>query len=687
MPLRNFRIGLSLKFILLTTLLIILTSLALALFFLKSMQRDYLEFLKSRGIGLSRTLAFNSEYGVITHDTEVLSKLVQGILQETDVFYCAIHDLEGKVLVESYRTDSRQLKIPKVLIAQALNLTIAGKENSEEEVLVQSFSNSNKQPLGFDIAAVVKTRRLAKSRNKEELLPGYVGILDQLKNILKIEGQIVEEKIGTVRVGMSLANLQSSIARIKRTVGMITLVVVFLGILITTILVQLIVRPIGRLVYGTRQIARGDLSYEVKVHSRDEIGELATSFNQMTLFLRRSHEQVEEYRRILEKMVEERTRKLRETEAELIRSEKFAAIGELITGITHELNNKLTPILGYAQIFKTMTFDAKLVKYMDIIEESALNAKKIVESLLKFSRTAPPQKIHVDLNQTLQETLALVEPHIRKHHIDLHLNLDPKLPMTMADPGLISQAFLNILNNAWQAMEEKGGILSVQSYQIESKIFFLIRDTGAGIPPENLARIFDPFFSTKEVGKGTGLGLSISYGIIQSHEGIIHVESRAGEGSTFTIELPVKTPQKVHETSASQVPRKAVTRRGKILVIEDEFSVRALLQDMLGPHHKVQIASDGHEGQEIMSQEKFDVYLVDLRMPVMDGRALYQWMMEALPSETKKVIFITGDTYDKTTQVFLMNVSRPQLNKPFQLETLQALIDQILETTHPGKVY
>ncbi len=679
MPFQKYHSRLSFKFVLLTTLLIVLTSLILALFLLRSRESDYLEFLKSRGIALTRILAFNSEYGEITHNTEVLAKLVQGILQETDVMYGVIHDAQGNILVESYRSEASHMKLPGRLIEKALALKLSLKKEESEEIFVQDFLNSSGENIGFDISAIVKTRRLARSHTQDELLPGYLGILDQLKNILKIDGQIIEEKIGTVRVGISLANLQKSILKIKRTISVITILVVFFGVIITTVLVQLIVRPIRRLVYGTRQIAQGNLNYEVQVSSKDEIGELAASFNQMTLFLKRSHEEVEEYRRMLEKMVEERTRKLRETEAELIRSEKFAAIGELITGITHELNNKLTPILGYAQIFKTMDLDVKVAKYMDIIEESAVNAKKIVESLLKFARTAPPQKIYVNLNQTMRETLDLVDPHIRKHHIDLHLNLDPELPMTMADPGLVSQAFLNMLNNAWQAMEEKGGILSVQSYQRDHKISFLIRDTGLGIPPENLARIFDPFFSTKEVGKGTGLGLSISYGIIQSHEGVIHVESRHGEGSTFTIELPIRKPQESFESKTSSENKKTISKRGKILVIEDELSVRTLLQDMLSPHHQVKVVSDGHQAKDIITQEKFDVYLVDLRMPVMDGRALYQWMTETIPSEAEKVIFITGDTYDKTTQTFLMSVPRPQLMKPFQMEALQNVIMDVLD--------
>ncbi|MBI1884595.1 MAG: response regulator [Chlamydiae bacterium] len=676
MPFEKLRVGLSLKFILLTTLLIVLTSLTLGLFFLRSKERDYLEFLKSQGISLSRTLAFNSEYGVLTSNREVLSKLAQGVLQEADVSYCIIHDGSGQILVELYRSGPLKLNPPDWILGNALQLKLPG-----EEARSQDIPTENGTLKGFDAATLVKTRRLAKTHERVELLPGYLGILEQIKRRLKIEGQIIEEKIGTVRVGVSLININHAISKIKKAMGMITLVVAVVGMLITILLVQLIIQPIRRLVYGTRQIARGDLSYEVHVNSRDEIGELATSFNQMTIFLRRSHRQVEEYQKNLEQMVEERTHKLKETEAELIRSEKFAAIGELITGITHELNNKLTPILGYAQIFKTMKLDEKIARYMDIIEESALNAKRIVESLLKFSRNTPPQKAYCNLNDKMKETLSLIEPHVHKNNIQLKVELDPQLPRTMADPSLIGQAFLNILNNGWQAMEEKGGELGVKSYSKDGKIFFSVQDKGIGIAKEHLTKIFDPFFSTKEVGKGTGLGLSISYGILQGHEGNIHVESVLHQGSIFTIELPIKTLEHTSPEYVTSKQEETPVKKGKILIIEDEPSVQNLLVDALENHHDIATAMDGREGQRIIQRERFDLYVIDLRMPYMDGRELYAWIEKDFPREAKKVIFITGDTYDKKIQNFLSSVQQPQLNKPFQIVTLQSLVSQMLEKT------
>ncbi|MDP3979810.1 MAG: ATP-binding protein [Chlamydiota bacterium] len=666
-----FRIGLALKFILLTTLLIIITSLTLGFFFLRSKEKDYVEHLKDKGIALARNLANNSEYALLADDSKAMDVLLESLIREPDVSYCLVHDSSGTILGGIYQ--ERNLDIPAVIVHNALKLNIA------QEGLVQEFIDTHQNQLFIDIATPVVTHRLVKKSEQTLVFPGYLGIIEQIKRHLRLEGNVVKEKIGTVRVGLNLYNLTSSITKMKRTLSILTLLVAFLGVLITIILVQLIIRPIRRLVYGTRLIARGDLNYVVKVNSRDEIGELANSFNKMTQFLKKSGSQLEEYSKNLEKMVAERTEKLKATEMELIRAEKFSAIGELVTGITHELNNKLTPILGYIQIFKTMQIDPQISKYLDIIEESALNAKKIVESLLKFSRTAPPEKQYIDLNVTLNETIALVEPHRKKANVEFKLLLDPRLPKTMADHALIGQTFLNILNNALQALEESGGQISIQSQRVLDKILFTIADTGPGIVEEHLAKIFDPFFTTKEVGKGTGLGLSMCYGIIQKHEGTIHVKSTPHKGATFIIELPIKTPRDTKIKNTLHQSSDSHQKGARILVIEDESNIQELLKDILEPLHRVTLCHDGLVAMKQIKSEHFDVYLIDIRMPDMDGMQIYNWMQKNCPRETTKIIFITGDTYDIKTNLFLTQVERPRITKPFQVDILKKLVTQVLE--------
>jgi len=531
------KLGLSFKFILLTTLLIILTSLTLSLFFLNSKVKDYTNFFRNKGVFTARLLAYNSEYGVLTANTDILIKQIHGFLTDKDIIYAIVHDKNGKVLARSIIAN--YFNIPDSITEKTLQ-----EPFENEEYLLQEYQGGRNDSITvFEVDCPIITKRVKREFEETELLPGYLGIIEQIKSRFRMEGKITEERIGTVRIGISLSRITRILNQFKRTIGIITLLVTGIGVLITIFLVRIITRPITRLVYGTRQIARGDLSYEVKVGSHDEIGELAKSFNQMTFFLRKSRDQIEEYSRTLEEKVEERTKRLEAAEAELIRSEKFRAIGELIAGMTHELNNKLTPIMGYVEVFRLLNLDAETLKIVDIIEESALAAKRIVESLLKYSRPAPPKEEYTDLNEILHKTLNLIEPTLKTEHIDLHLTLDEHLPKTIADGSQISQAFLNILNNACQEMEKRPAekrTLTVKSSHNKERLNFTFSDTGTGISKENLIKIFDPFFSTKEVGKGTGLGLSISYGIIQAHQGTIHVESKLEKGTVFTIELPIK---------------------------------------------------------------------------------------------------------------------------------------------------
>ncbi|MFC1668311.1 sensor histidine kinase [Chlamydiota bacterium] len=531
-----FKIGLSFRFILLTTLLIILTSLTLSLFFINSKLSDYKHFFQNKGILTARLLAYNSEYGVLTSNTYILSKLIEGFLEDKDIIYALVHDKDGSILAKSIPPHQNfNNKKPST--------KLTSDDFSHTDYLLNEIIDKKNDITIFEITCPIITKRVKRQFVETKLLPGYLGIIEQIKSRFRMEGVIIEEMIGFVKVGVSLSRINSIINRFKQTITLITLLVTSIGVLITILLVRIIIRPIKRLVYGTRQIARGDLTYEVKIRSHDEIGELAYSFNQMTNFLKRSRDQIEDYSRTLEEKVEERTRQLEAAEAELIRSEKFLAIGELIAGITHELNNKLTPILGYVEVFRMLKPDQKIMKIVDIIEESGLAAKNIVESLLKYSRPTPPKEEYINLNEVLKKTLNLVDPLIKTDLIKMTPELDQSLPKTIADGGQISQAFLNILNNACQEIENKPDdqrLLIVRSYHDKTHIFFSFVDTGRGISKENLIKIFDPFFSTKEIGKGTGLGLSISYGIIKAHQGTIHVESRIGKGTTFTIELPIK---------------------------------------------------------------------------------------------------------------------------------------------------
>ena len=265
----------------------------------------------------------------------------------------------------------------------------------------------------------------------------------------------------------------------------------------------------------------------------------------------RLYEEVKRFSEELEQLVEERTRELRETQQQLIQSEKLASIGQLAAGVAHEINNPIGIMLGFAQVLaKKIPPDDPMAKPLKAIEREGLRCKRIVQNLLDFARRSQPSLRPVNVNDILEASCALIEHQVTLQNVELIKGYDPNLPLVMADDNQLQQVFMNMILNAYQAMPN-GGTLRITTRSVGQEVQIIFSDTGVGIPPENLNRIFDPFFTTKEVGRGTGLGLSVSYGIIQQHGGSIEVESQVGVGTTFIVKLPIRQPEDVKQEEKS----------------------------------------------------------------------------------------------------------------------------------------
>jgi two-component system NtrC family sensor kinase len=329
----------------------------------------------------------------------------------------------------------------------------------------------------------------------------------------------------------------------NRVLGTFTLLaglcVVFLLVVLYFLTIR-ITRPLKSMVVATQEIAKGDLSHKVQVTSRDEIGALACSFNQMTDHLREANAKLMDWGRTLEKKVEERTQELRDIQSHLIQSEKLASIGKLAAGIAHEINNPLGAVLIYSHlILEDTPEDQPNHENLKKIVKETTRCKDIVTGLLDFARPKEPQRQPTDLHDLLDRCLAFTERQALFQNIRVEKAYLPGLPRIIADAGQLQQVFMNIIFNAAEAMEGKGTLALRTSYDpVRDEVAVAIADTGHGISAEDKGRLFEPFFTTKDVGKGTGLGLAISYGIIQKHQGTIEVQSEAGYGATFTVLLP-----------------------------------------------------------------------------------------------------------------------------------------------------
>jgi len=378
------------------------------------------------------------------------------------------------------------------------------------------------------------------------------------------------------------------------------------------------------------------------------------------------------------KRAEEETKKL---QAQLLQSEKLAAVGQLVSGVAHELNNPLTGVIGLAQLLLMYSLDSKVRRNIETIVEQGLRAAKIVSNLLTFARKQAFSKKLLGLNGVIQKTLDLRAYEMQVHNIKVITDFDPNLPLVLADFHQMQQVFLNIIINAEQAMLEAkdGGMLTIRTEKLIDQVKISFSDDGPGILKENLQAIFNPFFTTKDVGKGTGLGLSICYGIIQEHNGKIYAQNGEGEGTTFFIELPIHTgEQMIYKEQSTPVSRLSTASKN-ILIVDDELAIQALLFNMLTIEgHRIDTADNGEAAWTKIQREKYDLIITDIKMPKLDGKKLYEYVRRYDKKLAKRIIFVTGDTVSTDTRSFLEAIGNPYLMKPFEIKEVQKVIQTIL---------
>jgi two-component system, NtrC family, sensor kinase len=380
----------------------------------------------------------------------------------------------------------------------------------------------------------------------------------------------------------------------------------------------------------------------------------------------------------------------KQLQQQLIQSEKLSAIGELISGIAHELNNPLTGVMGYSQLLQLRKdLDDRAKENLFKINNLALRCQKIVQNLLSFARKQKPERTLSDINDILENTVELRGYEFQVNNIEINRELDRSLPKTIADAHQLQQVFLNVLTNAEQAMLEVHGkghlTIRTKTNAQKSHITVEIDDDGPGIPESHLTRIFDPFFTTKEVGKGTGLGLSLSYGMIKEHGGNIYARSRLGEGSTFVIELPIISRLETENGSAPALMPQSLqfenlVRDKHILVVDDEKYILDFFVEVFQAFPmKVDTASDGRAAMQKMQVFDYDLIITDFKMPQMSGRELFNWITQNKPQMSNRIIFVTGDTVSLETRSFFEDNNSRYLAKPFKIEEVKEVIQQTLE--------
>jgi len=359
--------------------------------------------------------------------------------------------------------------------------------------------------------------------------------------------------LGVLDVIVSLDQMHQKVYAYRNEIIVLTVMQIGLIALCLTFLTQRLVnRPVRALVRHANLIGGGDLDARVSVKNRDELGDLAEAFNGMTINLKKARVELEDWGKNLEEKVEQRTQEIKKIQSQLVHSEKLASLGELVAGIAHEINNPLTGILVFASLLSSDSkLDPSLKGDLDLIVKETQRCARIVKGLLDFSRESMPQKKPSSLNAIMDATLTLICNQACFHDINVIKEYNPDIPEMHMDPNQIEQVFINLLLNACHAIGGPGEIrIRTGLDQEREEAYAAITDNGCGIPEDNLSKIFDPFFSTKE-NKGTGLGLSVSYGIIEGHGGSIDVQSTVGAGTTFTCWLPLDHEGALEAASAT----------------------------------------------------------------------------------------------------------------------------------------
>lgn len=360
----------------------------------------------------------------------------------------------------------------------------------------------------------------------------------------------------------------------------------------------------------------------------------------------------------------------------LHQSEKLSALGELLAGVAHELNNPLSVLVGQALLLREISGDSEISKRASKIGDAANRCARIVKTFLALARQQPSEAKAVNINRVIHAALEVTAYSLRASGIEVTTNLAEDVPSITADEDQIHQVITNLIINADQALQDVSGHRSLTittETDRSTALVVTIRDNGPGIPPELRRRIFEPLFTTKEVGSGTGIGLALCHRVIEAHGGSISIDSPANGGAIFKLRLPIEGPEESDSPEAGGDPAPHVGYR--ILVVDDEPEVAELLGEILsGDGHDVDLALTGDDALSQIAAVKYDYLLSDIRMPGLDGPHLYQAVIDRYPDLAERVAFITGDTMSSKVHAFLSEVGCLYIEKPVTPQDVRDLI-------------
>ena len=370
---------------------------------------------------------------------------------------------------------------------------------------------------------------------------------------------------------------------------------------------------------------------------------------------------------------------------QLVHMEKMGAIGRLVSGVAHELNNPLAGIVGYAQLLSRADLDPSTHRMVDVLQNQAERAGKIVRNFLNLATKTEPEKQAFSMTAVVENVLQLREYDHSVRDIVVTTDLCGDLPLAVGDAGQIEQVILNLIVNAEDAVmsaQNSIGEIQVRTMVLNNRLRLEVADNGSGICSNDMGRIFDPFFSTKANSGGnggTGLGLNICADIVKDHGGELYAWSNYGSGSTFTMELPIDLSVVPTEEPAPVSGAGASLQGKSIMVVDDEITITELVEDLLSRYGAdVEFFNSGSDAFDKLCVQSYDAIICDQRMPGVNGQSLYRLVESLDPEQAKRFIFVTGDVLNDRTREFFAQTGARYLQKPFRLDDLLRSVETVV---------
>lgn len=477
---------------------------------------------------ISDVIRRNTSDYMLRNDREGLHRAMSTMANEPGVVRVRVFDREGHI---SYSTDQSEI-----------NRTL----DKDAEACYACHAH------GQTLARLNRPDRFRVYRGPEGRVLAIITPIEnqpECANAACHEHPASEQILGVLDTHLSLARTDQQLAAVSwRMIACDALAMGGIAFLSWLFILLVVEKPLKKLRAGTQKLSAGALGYQIELRSNDEIGDLADSFNSMSLQLRGANEQLVSWARTLEERVEEKTSELRRAYDQVLHSETMASVGKMAAVVAHEINNPLSGILTYSKLLKKWVDNGQVSnekkqeadQCLELISSESRRCGDLVKNLLTFSRQSPMNVQLTGVNQIVEKCLLLVRHNLENASIEVHTSLGQELPRLQCDASQIEQVLLALIVNAGDAMP-RGGNLWIKSSLSEdgSQVAISVRDDGVGIPPEIMPKIFEPFVTTKDLNHGTGLGLAVSRGIIERHSGKISIESEVGKGTTVTITLPV----------------------------------------------------------------------------------------------------------------------------------------------------